>query len=183
MFKNDTIDYTVNEQVKKAIIKLKTVKRDPNDIDSYIFEGINDDFIKIIGEVPSGGKLNPFHEIKKYSSWLWGADPASKPRFKVEREPENKVCRTCLNSTLCDKNYATGSVGIKIKYSNSYSTIVDLSEFGSSSTAGGFVTPFENLNTTDIQNEGGYDFIKGTLSDSTLFRPQILIDESEPHPL
>ena len=179
MFKNVTIEYTVNE-VKKALIKTKTVKRDSNNI--YTFEGINNEFITIIGEVPSGGKLNPFHEIKKYSSWLWGADPAGKPRFKVEREPENRVCRTCKNSTLCNKDYQTGSVGIKIKYSNSYSTIVDLTEFGSDSVSS-FVTPFESLNTNDIQNVGGFDFIKDTLSDSTLFRPQILIDESEPHPL
>jgi hypothetical protein len=186
MFKNDTIDYTVNDKkVKEALIKTKTVKRDSNNI--YTFEGINNEFITIIGEVPSGGKLNPFHEIKKYSSWLWGADPAGKPRFKVEREPENKVCRTCTNSTLCNKDYPTGSVGIKIKYSNSYSTIVDLTEFGSNEN-GGFVTPFDDLDTTvantiTTPDESNFGFIRITLKDSTLFRPQILIDESEPHPL
>ena len=26
-------------------------------------------------------KINPFHEIKKYTSWYWGSEPAGKPKF------------------------------------------------------------------------------------------------------
>ena len=114
--------------VKERIVRLKKIKKNSS-TEEYEFDGINEEFIKEIGNVPSGGKLNPFHEIKKYSSWFWELTQQAKPRFTINREPENLICRDCKNSTLCNPRYGTGSIGIKIKYTNSYSTLVDLSEF------------------------------------------------------
>ena len=174
---------SLDSDVKHRIIKSKKVKKNVNGI--YSFDGIDTDFIKILGQVPSGGKLNPFHEIKKYTSWYWGSEPAGKPKFTPVIQTENPVCDTCSNSSLCTGR--SGTIGIKVKYSNSYSTLVDLSEFGSE-TSGGFIKPFkdfnENLNiNNDVILQERHTNFKNLFKDSTLFRPQTLVDESEPHPL
>lgn len=168
---------------KKKIIKTKKITKNADGV--YSFYGINEDFIKIEGDVPSGGKLNPFHEIKKYTSWYWGSEPAGKPKFTPVIQEEDPFCNSCLNSSLCTGG--SGSIGIKIKYSNSYSTIVDLSEFGSQ-TSGGFIKPFKSfdvndLNFSDVIDSADRGRFKNLFSQSTLFRPQTLVDESETHPL
>lgn len=181
MFEDEDVS---SANIKQKLIKLSKVKRHNEGI--YNFEGINQTFISEIGKVPGGGKYNPFHEIKKYSSWLWGSDPNSKPRFTIERTPENKVCRSCQNSSLC--NYSNPSIGIKVKYTNSYKTLVNLSKFTNSNDD--YIKPFQSLSSDDINIDSEYsnasasnNFYKKILENSTIFRPQTLIDESEHHPL
>lgn len=174
------------DNIKKRIVKTKKITKDANG--TYNFYGINTNFITKIGDVPSGGKSNPFHEIKKYSSWYWGSDPASKPKFTPVIQEENPICDSCSNSSLCSEG--SGSIGIKVKYSNSYSTLIDLSEFGSE-TSGGFIKPFKNFDIKDLKFNTNTNIVsaadrekyKNLFSQSTLFRPQTLVDESEPHPL
>ena len=96
-------------------------------VDPDTCPNINLNFIKVIGRVPEGGLFTPFDEIKKYLSWTWGSDAASRPQFNLEQQPVNAVCDTCANSSLCDSTNA--NVGIKVKITNSYKLLVNTSEF------------------------------------------------------
>jgi hypothetical protein len=177
----DVIDN--NNATKERIIKLENVKYNL-DLKKYQMNGINLDFIKTIGNVPFGGLLSPFDEIKKYSSWYWGSDRAAKPRFVIEKEKQNNVCNTCINSQLCDPSNSTG--GIKIKFTNSYKLIADLEKWGEESDADKNITPFTPLtsnmfNIFDSDGNKSSGSVNNNKLDFTIFRPQVIIDKSEPH--
>jgi hypothetical protein len=159
--------------VKQRIIMLGQVLLNE---DTYIMDGINNGFISVIGNTPGGGKTSPFDEIKKYSSWYWGAEAATKPRFVIEKTAPNKVCPTCINSSLCDKSKPSG--GIKVKFTNSLKQLVDLSTI-SSKSIGGFYVPFGKLSGSDF-NYGDSQDTAGELNVS-IFRPETIIDDSESH--
>lgn len=160
--------------VKEKIIK---VKKPHLDIlkNEYNIEGISKEFIKKIGDVPYGGMISPFDEIKKYDSWLWGSDPASRPQFVIETQEENKVCLDCVNSKLCSSTKKFG--GIKVKFTNSYKLLANLEKF-SSEESGEFIKPFSKLYRSDFE-ESRKKYHKLPFS---IFRAQSYTDTAEPHP-
>jgi hypothetical protein len=161
---------------KEKIIMLSPVRYD-HDLEKYEMIGINKDFVSTIGKVPGGGKLSPFDEIKKYTSWYWGSDPNSKPKFVIVKKEQNKVCPECFNSSLCNPNNRSG--GIKVKFTNSYKQLADLSIFKSGTTnieGQEYYKPFSQLKESDF-NEG-----KSNIDlNFSFFRAHTLVDESEPH--
>jgi hypothetical protein len=161
--------------VKQRIIMLGQVLLNE---DTYIMDGINNGFISVIGNTPGGGKTSPFDEIKKYSSWYWGAEAATKPRFVIEKTAPNKVCPTCKNSSLCDPSNNSG--GIKVKFTNSLKKLVDLSTISSKSIVDSeFYVPFGKLTGRDF-NYGNSQDTASELNVS-IFRPETIIDDSESH--
>ena len=160
---------------KKKIIMLSPVRFD-HTTEKYEMPGISKKFISTIGEVPGGGKLSPFDEIKKYTSWYWGSDSASKPKFVIDKKEQNKVCPECFNSSLCNpKDNETGK--IKIKFTNSYKQLANLSIFksGKSTTFNDYYLPFAQLKESDFNIKSDKDL------NFSFFRAHTLVDESEPH--
>jgi len=149
-------------------------------------DGIQPAFITKIGNVPGGGANGPFEEIKKYRAWRWGSDNALKPKFTIENEPKNKICDSCWNSSMCTQNDTknTNTGGLKFKFSNSYKQLVNTEIFNNSITTK-YLKPFQPLQAVQVsksQGEGVVNKVDFGLTDNdhiTLFRPQVLIDDSE----
>jgi hypothetical protein len=177
MFKQD-----VGNDTKERIIMLGQVMFNQEQ-NKYKMDGICNNFIKVIGNAPGGGKLSPFDEIKQYSAWYWGGEPSSKPRFVIEKQEENKVCPSCKNSYLCDLSASnqikTG--GIKVKFTNTYKQLADLSIFGSKKGGDGFFVPFSKLKDGDFIDRNKSKVGNSKPLNMTIFRPETLMDESEPH--
>lgn len=143
------------QSIKYPIYKLED--------ESYIFNGINPNEVKKIGNVPGGGLLSPFDEIKKYDAWSWGSQRASKPAVSFSIEDVDPMCFSCPSSKLCnpDKSYK----GIKIKFSNTYKLMVNTQIFENTSDKSNII-PFNQLDNSD---------------EATLFRPLIVNDDND-HP-
>ena len=143
------------QSIKYPIYDLKT--------ETYSFKGIKSSELKKIGNVPGGGQLSPFDEIKKYDAWSWGSQRASKPAVSFSIEDVDPMCFSCPSSKLCnpDKSYK----GIKIKFSNTYKLMVNTKIFQNTSNNSN-ITPFTTLGNSD---------------EATLFRPLIVTDDND-HP-
>lgn len=134
---SDMFNEVNGSDVKTKIDKLNKIIYDQNVTPpKYVFKMLNSsavlddpdedadfEFVKTIGEVPGGGLVTPFNEIKKYASWYWGSDPAIKPQKVLDTVEKNDVCLTCANSSLCTKD-SSDPLGIKVKFSNSYRKLV-----------------------------------------------------------
>ena len=192
---DDMFSGSKEDSIKNKIIKVKKVHLDITN-NQYSLDGISTEFVKKIGNVPSGGKLSPFDEIKRYEAWLWGSDPASRPIIVIDKEQQNLVCDSCFNSNLCSKNNI--SAGIKVKFTNSYKKLVDLTQFSNSNDE--YIKPFSQLYVSDFNNPivstslttSAISGDAATSSDSanannqalpfSIFRAQSYIDTLEPHP-
>ena len=153
-------------------------------------DGIQQAFITKIGNVPGGGANGPFEEIKKYRAWRWGSDNALKPKFTIVNEPKNKICDSCWNSSMCiqnkntNTNTNTNTGGLKFKFSNSYKKLINTEIFDNSITENNYLKPFQPLSSSQVSNSQGGENTKVNfgLTDNdhiTLFRPQVLIDDSD----
>lgn len=154
---DNLFDETNFQSIKHPIYDLKT--------ETYSFKGIKSSELKKIGNVPGGGQLSPFEEIKKYDAWSWGSQRASKPKVNFNIEEVDSMCFSCPSSKLCnpDKSYK----GIKIKFSNTYKLMANTQVFENNHSDALGITPFSKLDDTS--------------DNATLFRPLIVTDDND-HP-